>query len=95
MPHGGTLRLSSSYDTQSDRVGIEVADTGIGMDAELRERVFEPFFTTKAGAGSGLGLSIVYGFIKQSGGDITLETEPGRGTSFVLHLPTRPRQTFR
>ena len=95
MPDGGTLRLTSSYDTDSDRVGIEVADTGMGMDAELRERVFEPFFTTKAGSGSGLGLSIVYGFVKQSGGDITLTTEPGQGTSFVLHLPTRPRQTFR
>jgi signal transduction histidine kinase/ActR/RegA family two-component response regulator len=92
MPEGGTLRLKSSYDGQRDRVGIEVADSGHGMDQELRERVFEPFFTTKAGSGSGLGLSIVYGFIKQSGGDIELNTEPGKGTSFVLHLPTQPRE---
>ena len=92
MPEGGTLRLTSAYDGISDTVSIEVADTGHGMDKELRERVFEPFFTTKAGSGSGLGLSIVYGFVKQSGGDITLTTEPGQGTSFVLHLPTRPRE---
>lgn len=92
MPNGGTLRLKSAYDAVSDTVSIEVADNGHGMDKELRERVFEPFFTTKAGSGSGLGLSIVYGFVKQSGGDITLTTEPGQGTSFVLHLPTRPRE---
>lgn len=92
MPEGGTLYLRSHYDATRDAVSIEVADTGIGMTPELRERVFEPFFTTKAGSGSGLGLSIVYGFVKQSGGDITLTTDPGEGTSFVLHLPTRARE---
>ena len=95
MPAGGTLLLRSAVDVDADgnntAVSIEVADTGHGMDPELRERVFEPFFTTKAGSGSGLGLSIVYGFVKQSGGDIRLTTEPGKGTSFTLHLPTQPR----
>ena len=91
MPAGGTLFLRSSLDSDGSTVSIEVADTGHGMDPELRERVFEPFFTTKAGSGSGLGLSIVYGFVKQSGGDIRLTTDPGKGTSFVLHLPTQPR----
>ena len=92
MPDGGTLRITSRYVSEKDAVSIEVADSGQGMSPEVRERVFEPFFTTKAGSGSGLGLSIVYGFVKQSGGDIRLTSEPGKGTSFVLHLPTRPRQ---
>ena len=91
MPNGGTLHLRSRYDTNRDLVSIEVADSGQGMDHEIRERIFEPFFTTKAGSGSGLGLSIVYGFVKQSGGDIQLTSAPGKGTSFTLHLPTHAR----
>jgi signal transduction histidine kinase/ActR/RegA family two-component response regulator len=90
MPDGGTLRLSTSYESAGSTVAIEVADTGLGMSREVRERVFEPFFTTKAGSGSGLGLSIVYGFVKQSGGDVHITSEPGKGTSFLLHLPIRP-----
>ncbi len=92
MPDGGILSLRSSYDSENDLIVIEVADNGQGMTPEVRERVFEPFFTTKAGSGSGLGLSIVYGFVKQSGGDVQLTTEPGKGTSFVLHLPTHARE---
>ena len=59
MPNGGSLHLRSRFDANRDLVSIEVADSGQGMDREIRERVFEPFFTTKAGSGSGLGLSIV------------------------------------
>ncbi|HWT15229.1 MAG TPA: PAS-domain containing protein [Patescibacteria group bacterium] len=92
MPDGGILSLRSSYDSENDLIVIEVADNGQGMTQEVSERVFEPFFTTKAGSGSGLGLSIVYGFVKQSGGDVQLTTEPGKGTSFVLHLPTHARE---
>lgn len=92
MPNGGTLHLRSRYSDSTELVGIEVADSGQGMDREIRERVFEPFFTTKAGSGSGLGLSIVYGFVKQSGGDIQLISAPGKGTSFILHLPTHARE---
>lgn len=92
MPDGGRLRLASHYDSVTDAVCLEVSDNGQGMSQDVRERVFEPFFTTKAGSGSGLGLSIVYGFIKQSGGDIELKTEPGKGTSFIMHLPTRARE---
>ena len=88
MPQGGTLRLTSRREGSGDAVTIEVTDTGTGMTAETRERVFEPFFSTKEGSGSGLGLSIVYGFVKQSGGDIQLTSAPGQGTSFILHLPT-------
>lgn len=69
-------------------VRIEARDTGSGMPPAVRERVFEPFFTTKQpGKGTGLGLSVVYGIVRQSGGFLTLESEPGRGSVFRIHLP--------
>ena len=78
-------------DGKRDRVTIEVIDHGCGMSAEVREQVFEPFFTTKeTGSGSGLGLSMVYGFVRQSGGQIEVETAPGQGTTVRLLLPRAP-----
>jgi signal transduction histidine kinase/CheY-like chemotaxis protein len=68
-------------------VEIRVADTGSGMPEQVLQRIFEPFFTTKSFEGSGLGLSIVYGFIKQSGGDIHAASQLGQGTTFTLQLP--------
>jgi nitrogen-specific signal transduction histidine kinase/CheY-like chemotaxis protein len=101
MPRGGTLRIATanrSIDADAaaaqqtvrpgEYVMIEVADTGAGMSPEVLSRVFEPFFTTKAPAQhSGLGLSMVFGFISQSGGHITVDSEPGSGSTLRLFLP--------
>jgi signal transduction histidine kinase len=71
-----------------DYVSIEVGDTGMGMTPEVLERVFEPFFTTKpVGKGTGLGLSQIFGFVRQSGGEIGIDTAPGKGTRVTLYMP--------
>ncbi|NQV80020.1 MAG: response regulator, partial [Alphaproteobacteria bacterium] len=89
MPGGGILTISASKAIgATDRVDIAVSDNGTGIAEALRDKVLEPFFTTKdVGQGSGLGLSMVYGFVKQSGGDFDLESTPGAGTTVTLSMP--------
>lgn len=73
---------------------MRVADTGTGMTKDVARQAFEPFFTTKDfGSGSGLGLSMVYGFVKQTGGAVTLDSEPGRGTTITIYLPRAEQPT--
>jgi PAS domain S-box-containing protein len=90
MPDGGTIRVSSRLET--DDVVFEVADTGTGMTEEVRQQCFEPFFTTKGEQASGLGLAIVHGTIRRHGGKIEVQSEVGRGTSFIIHLPAVKEQ---
>ncbi|MGE5537138.1 MAG: PAS domain-containing protein [Gemmatimonas sp.] len=101
MPKGGRLSIlaenfaigaddSDQFDdvTPGDYVMVAISDTGTGMPPDVAARAFEPFFTTKeVGKGSGLGLSMVYGFVKQSGGHVRLYSEPGMGTTVKLFLP--------
>ncbi|POO54717.1 sensor histidine kinase [Agrobacterium rosae] len=89
MPQGGTLALRS-HDAErhgSQGVSIIVADTGIGMSADVVERIFDPFFTTKRQEGTGLGLSVSQMLIVRQGGDITVESTVGHGTTFTIWLP--------
>src|SRR5438552_3400809 len=90
MPDGGELRVATSYDEPSDRIGIVVHDTGCGIKESDRTRVFEPFFTTKeVGKGTGLGLSICYKIVENHLGSIEFDTFIGKGTTFRVHLPVR------
>ncbi|RJP19292.1 MAG: PAS domain S-box protein [Candidatus Omnitrophota bacterium] len=100
MPNGGKLIIQTKQRNREDApflsnkvptgayAVISIRDTGCGMDEETQKRIFDPFFTTKKmGEGTGLGLSTVYGIVKQSGGDIQVFSQPGKGTTFEIYLP--------
>jgi signal transduction histidine kinase/ActR/RegA family two-component response regulator len=87
MPKGGRLTISTQPQAE-DWVEVRIADTGIGMTEDVRKRVFDPFFTTKGVTNSGLGMSVSYGIIKRHGGEVLIESEPSKGATFILHLPT-------
>ncbi|HEY0251779.1 MAG TPA: ATP-binding protein, partial [Kofleriaceae bacterium] len=98
MPKGGAVTISVLRVVQTaptyvesddqDWLAIKIADTGIGMDAETRRRIFEPFFTTKqVGDGTGLGLSVTWGIVREHGGWIDVDSEPLQGSTFTVYLP--------
>lgn len=106
MPDGGALAVNAygiiltsdqamEFDvTSGEYIRIDVTDTGVGMSPEIQSRIFEPFFTTKNfGQGSGLGLAMIYGFVKQSGGGIMVDSEPEQGTTMSLVLPAHLIET--
>ncbi len=98
MPTGGRLTIATANVGLDERAGapaastkyvmVSVSDTGVGMDQETLAHIFEPFFTTKAqDRGTGFGLSIIYGIVKQSGGYVFVQSEPGKGSTFKIYLP--------
>ena len=101
MPEGGRLRLRTRTVSASGRetggmVALAVSDTGVGMDVETQEHCFEPFFTTKGLArGTGLGLAVVHAMVSQAGGQVLVDSAPGRGTTFTLWFPVAERETGR
>jgi hypothetical protein len=108
MPNGGLLTITTEVadppaDILADTAALPttryalltVTDSGSGMEKETREKIFEPFFTTKdVGKGTGLGLSMVYGIVKQHNGHIIVNSEAGKGTSFLIYLPLTPKENF-
>ena len=108
MPNGGLLTIKTEEADPPEEILADTAslptthyalltvtDSGSGMEKETREKIFEPFFTTKdVGKGTGLGLSMVYGIVKQHNGHILVNSEPGKGTSFLIYLPMTPKDNL-
>jgi two-component system NtrC family sensor kinase len=87
MPEGGQLFIDVSQNPGNDWVAMEIKDTGTGIKKDILPYIFDPFFTTKGTRGTGLGLSVSYGIIRQHRGDISVESEEGKGTTFIIKLP--------
>lgn len=91
MAKGGTLFITSRFSKNGDFIEVEFKDTGCGISAKDRAKIFDPFYTTKE-HGTGLGLSISYGIIERHGGNITVESTEGAGTTFIIHLPVNAEE---
>jgi two-component system, NtrC family, sensor kinase len=88
MPEGGLITVITQWDRLKDQIRLEVEDTGVGIQSELMSQIFEPFFSTKSqDKGVGLGLSVVYGIIKEHGGSIYVKSEEGEGSRFIVRFP--------
>jgi PAS domain S-box-containing protein len=87
MPAGGTLTLRTFREAATERIGIEVRDSGLGMSEKVRARCLEPFFTTKGERGTGLGLAMVYGMVQRHSGELQIESEAGEGTTIRVLFP--------
>ncbi|MBN2246649.1 MAG: cache domain-containing protein [Candidatus Aminicenantes bacterium] len=94
MPKGGTLTIQTDLTKDKKFVEISFIDTGIGIPKENIHKLFDPFFTTKS-SGTGLGLAVSYGIIKQHQGNIDIESEPGKGSAFIISFPIEDRNTQR
>ncbi|MBX5439564.1 MAG: GHKL domain-containing protein [Thermoflavifilum sp.] len=91
-PEGEKIIITTSMEADGKHIRISVADTGTGMTPEIKQKIFEPFFTTKeVGEGTGLGLPIVYSIVEKHGGKIFVETTYGKGSEFIIILPTTPK----
>ena len=88
---GGEITITT-WDEDLDTIGVSIQDNGVGMSEETLRHIFEPFFTTKKGYGTGLGLPITYGIIKKLGGDIKVRSKIGKGTTFTIYIPKKPRK---
>ncbi len=105
MPYGGRIKIETTLTlvdnekivhpllSPGEHILIRVSDTGIGIPNEIKDRIFEPFFTTKGSKGTGLGLAIAYGTIRAHGGIITVNSEPGKGSTFEILIPVSPDLT--
>jgi two-component system, NtrC family, sensor kinase len=91
MPAGGWIKISTESSPENGQVILHISDSGDGMPAEVKARIFDPFFTTKdIGKGTGLGLSIVHGIVEAHGGQIAVESDPGKGSTFTIRFPKEP-----
>lgn len=89
MPQGGELWIETTYEPEPSLVVLRVRDTGTGIKKDILPNIFDPFFTTKSTKGTGLGLSVSYGIIRQHHGEISVESEEGHGTTFIIKLPAK------
>jgi CheY-like chemotaxis protein/anti-sigma regulatory factor (Ser/Thr protein kinase) len=90
LPEGGQITFRTRLDARDDEVVVEIRDDGVGMSETTRSRCLEPFFTTKGERGTGLGLPMVFGMLQRHGGELEIDSEPGRGTTMRLIFPVAP-----